>query len=188
MIFQDRELLRHRREESHQTVDDDHFYSKAAFTLCFFLDFTRRGSLRCCEKAAEFRLCKHTAGRMSRQMAETAVSCHGRPASPRPGAPASRKGCHEAPAQAPGGRGCGTGTMAFAQGSCGRQTLGGPGRGTLQRDCLPSTAAPAPDLLARRSRASPGLSPGNSATTSLCFTSRLFLLPGFRSLATAWGL
>lgn len=37
--------------------------------------------------------------------------------------------------------------MAFAQGSCGRQTLGGPGRGTLQRGCLHSTAAPAPDLL-----------------------------------------
>ena len=80
-------------------------------------------------------------------MAETAVSCRGRPASPRLRAPASRKGCHEAPAQAPGGRGCGTGTMAFAQGSCGRQTRGGPGWGTLQRDCLRSTAAPAPDLL-----------------------------------------
>ena len=35
MIFQDRELLRRRREESHQTVDDDRFYSKAALTLCF---------------------------------------------------------------------------------------------------------------------------------------------------------
>lgn len=111
-------------------MDEDHFYSKAAFTLCFFLHFTRRGSLRCCKKAVVFGLYKRTAGKMSRQMAETAVSCRGRPRVPKAPGSSKQKGAPQRPR--PGSRG--VGVWNTDDGFCTRQLWTPDARRTRRGD------------------------------------------------------